>query len=163
MPVVGLDGSADRLRARLGRGFLVVLVAPGTAVWSSEYWLGAGLMPQLTEATESLPLPAELLVTEAYPGAVPHTVLLIRPDGHLVAALRGCHPDDLWTLADRARGSHAELPTPRAATPTRASARASARTAGGGRSRGPADRGSAERVAADRVPSDRVAADRGRE
>ncbi|WP_042436439.1 FAD-dependent monooxygenase [Streptacidiphilus albus] len=163
VPVVGLDGSADRLRARLGRGFLVVLVAPGTAVWSSEYWLGAGLMPQLTEATESLPLPAELLVTEAYPGAVPHTVLLIRPDGHLVAALRGCHPDDLWTLADRARGSHAELPTPRAATPTRASARASARTAGGGRSRGPADRGSAERVAADRVPSDRVAADRGRE
>lgn len=111
--VVTADGTVDRLRARLGRGFLVVLVAPGTAVWASDYWLGAGLMPQLTEATRALPLPAELLVTEAYPNAAPHTVLLIRPDGHLVAALRGSHPDDLWTLADRARGGSAELPTPR--------------------------------------------------
>ena len=113
VPVVTTDGTSDRLRARLGRGFLVVLVAPGTTVWASEHWLGAGLMPQLTEATEALPLPAELLVTEAYPTAVPHTVLLIRPDGHLVAALHGCRPDDLWTLADRARGGSAELPSPR--------------------------------------------------
>ena len=112
-PVVTTDGTQDRLRARLGRGFLVVLVAPGTAVWPSEFWLGAGLMPQLTEATQALPLPAELLVTEAYPTAAPHTVLLIRPDGHLVAALRGCHPDDLWSLADRARGGSADLPAPR--------------------------------------------------
>jgi 3-(3-hydroxy-phenyl)propionate hydroxylase len=73
-------------------------------------------MPQLTEATRALPLPAELLVTEAYPAAAPHTVLLIRPDGHLVAALRGCHPDDLWTLADRARGGSADLPLPRTDT-----------------------------------------------
>ncbi|MFC1414838.1 FAD-dependent monooxygenase [Streptacidiphilus sp. N1-12] len=113
VPVVTTDGTPDRLRARLGRGFLVVLVAPGTTVWAVEHWLGAGLMPQLTEATRALPLPAELLVTEAYPSAVPHTVLLIRPDGHLVAAVQGCRPDDLWTLADRARGGSAELPTPR--------------------------------------------------
>ncbi|MHA6763215.1 FAD-dependent monooxygenase [Streptacidiphilus sp. PAMC 29251] len=113
VPVVTTDGTPDRLRARLGRGFLVVLVAPGTTVWAVEHWLGAGLMPQLTEATRALPLPAELLVTEAYPTAVPHTVLLIRPDGHLVAAVQGCRPDDLWTLADRARGGSAELPTPR--------------------------------------------------
>ncbi|QMU78762.1 monooxygenase [Streptacidiphilus sp. PB12-B1b] len=116
VPVVTADGATDRLRARLGRGFLVVLVAPGTAVWASDYWLGAGLMPQLTEATRALPLPAELLVTEEYPTAAPHTVLLIRPDGHLVAALRGCHPDDLWTLADRARGGSADLPLPRTDT-----------------------------------------------
>lgn len=113
IPVVTTDGARDRLRARLGRGFLVVLVAPGTTVWAVEHWLGAGLMPQLTEATRALPLPAELLVTEAYPNAAPHTVLLIRPDGHLVAALHGCRPDDLWTLADRARGGSAELPAPR--------------------------------------------------
>ncbi len=113
VPVVTTDGTADRLRARLGRGFLVVLVAPGTTVWAVEHWLGAGLMPQLTEATRALPLPAELLVTESYPTATPHTVLLIRPDGHLVAAVHGCRPDDLWTLADRARGGSAELPTPR--------------------------------------------------
>ncbi|TDU03855.1 3-(3-hydroxy-phenyl)propionate hydroxylase [Streptomyces sp. 846.5] len=115
VPVVTPDGSTDRLRARLGRGFLVVLVAPGTGVWAVEHWLSAGLMPQLSEATRALPLPAELLVTEEYPSAPPHTVLLIRPDGHLVAALRGCRPDDLWALADRARGGSAELPTPRAA------------------------------------------------
>jgi 3-(3-hydroxy-phenyl)propionate hydroxylase len=113
IPVVTTDGTHDRLRARLGRGFLVVLVAPGTTVWAVEHWLGAGLMPQLTEATRALPLPAELLVTESYPTAAPHTVLLIRPDGHLVAAVHGCRPDDLWTLADRARGGSAELPSPR--------------------------------------------------
>ncbi|MEZ0069237.1 3-(3-hydroxy-phenyl)propionate hydroxylase [Streptacidiphilus sp. MAP12-20] len=112
-PVVTTDGGVDRLRARLGRGFLVVLVAPGTGVWASEHWLGAGLMPQLTEATEALPLPAELLVTEDYPGAAAHTVLLIRPDGHLVAALQGCRPEDLYDLADRARSASADLPAPR--------------------------------------------------
>jgi 3-(3-hydroxy-phenyl)propionate hydroxylase len=116
VPVITADGAQDRLRARLGRGFLVLLVAPGTGVWASEHWLGAGLMPQLTEATEALPLPAELLVTESYPGAAAHTVLLIRPDGHLVAAVEGSRPDDLHDLAERARSAAAELPVPRAAT-----------------------------------------------
>ncbi|WP_243639263.1 FAD-dependent monooxygenase [Streptacidiphilus pinicola] len=116
LPVITADGTQDRLRARLGRGFLVVLVAPGTGVWASEHWLGAGLMPQLTEATEALPLPAELLVTEEYPGAAAHTVLLIRPDGHLVAAVEGHRPEDLFDLADQARSAAAELPVPRSAT-----------------------------------------------
>ncbi|MEZ0089676.1 FAD-dependent monooxygenase [Streptacidiphilus sp. EB129] len=134
VPVVTTDGSPDRLRARLGRGFLVVLVAPGTGVWASEHWLGAGLMPRLTEATEALPLPAELLVAESYPTASPHTVLLVRPDGHLVAALHGCRPDDLWALADRARGGGSELPVPRA----------DGDTAGGGGDRGARDGGARE-------------------
>nr|WP_236654261.1 FAD-dependent monooxygenase [Streptacidiphilus anmyonensis] len=116
LPVITVDGSQDRLRARLGRGFLVVLVAPGTGVWASEHWLGAGLMPQLTETTEGLPLPAELLVTENYPGAAPHSVLLIRPDGHLVAAVEASRPAELYDLADRARSAASELPVPRAAT-----------------------------------------------
>ncbi|WP_236653536.1 FAD-dependent monooxygenase [Streptacidiphilus melanogenes] len=116
LPVITADGAHDRLRARLGRGFLVVLVAPGTGVWASEHWLGAGLMPQLTETTEGLPLPAELLVTESYPGAAAHSVLLIRPDGHLVAAVEGSRPGELYDLADRARSAAAELPVPRTAT-----------------------------------------------
>ncbi|MFC5909038.1 FAD-dependent monooxygenase [Streptacidiphilus monticola] len=113
LPVVTVDGTRERLRDRLGRGFLVLLVAPGTQVWASEHWLGAGLMPQLTAVTEDLPVPAELLVTEGYPGAPAHTVLLVRPDGHLVAAVPGSRPEELHRLADRARGGAQDLPVPR--------------------------------------------------
>ncbi|MFD9128003.1 FAD-dependent monooxygenase, partial [Kitasatospora sp. NPDC059571] len=109
LPVVTADGTADRLRARLGLGFLLLLVAPGTAVWSSRHWLGAGMMPRLTEVAEALPVPAEVLVTEEYPGAEPHTVLLIRPDGHLVGTTQGCRAEDLTALADGARGGPAPL------------------------------------------------------
>ncbi|MDH6127704.1 FAD-dependent monooxygenase [Kitasatospora sp. GP82] len=109
VPVVTMEGSADFLRARLGAGFLLLLVAPGTAVWSSQHWLSAGLMPQLAEVAAALPVPAEVLVTERYPGAEPHTVLLVRPDGHLVGTTHGCHAEDLQTLADRARGGPASL------------------------------------------------------
>jgi 3-(3-hydroxy-phenyl)propionate hydroxylase len=73
-------------------------------------------MPQLTEATAGLPLPAELLVTESYPGAPAHSVLLVRPDGHLVAAVQGHRPEELFDLADKARSAAAELPVPRSAT-----------------------------------------------
>lgn len=104
------DGTPDRLHSRLGAGFLLLLVAPGTAVWSAERWLGAGLMPRLAEVAAALPVPAEVLVTEAYPGAGPHTVLLIRPDGHLVGVTQGAAAEDLQALADGARGGPASLP-----------------------------------------------------
>ncbi|MDH6576523.1 FAD-dependent monooxygenase [Kitasatospora sp. MAP5-34] len=109
VPVVTTEGSSDLLRARLGVGFLLLLVAPGTAVWSSQHWLGAGLMPRLAEVAAALPVPTEVLVTEAYPGADPHTVLLIRPDGHLVGTTQGCRAEDLQDLADRARGGPSPL------------------------------------------------------
>jgi 3-(3-hydroxy-phenyl)propionate hydroxylase len=102
--VTALDGTVGRLRDRLGRGLVVVLVAPGTGVWESRHWLTAGLMPRLAAAVAALPVHAELLVAESYPGAVAHTVLLIRPDGHLVTAMVGCRPKDLYTCADLARG-----------------------------------------------------------
>jgi 3-(3-hydroxy-phenyl)propionate hydroxylase len=102
--VTALDGTQGRLRDRLGRGLVVVLVAPGTGVWESRHWLTAGLMPRLASAVSALPTPAELLVTETYPGATAHTVLLVRPDGHLVAAMVGCRPAELYSYADLARG-----------------------------------------------------------
>ncbi|MFF2652802.1 FAD-dependent monooxygenase [Streptomyces sp. NPDC058045] len=96
----GEDGAATRLRDRLGHHRLVVvLVAPGTGVWARHHWVGAGVMPRLAEAVSRLPHPAELVVAEHYPGAAPHTVLLIRPDGHLAAAFNGVHPADLHTAA----------------------------------------------------------------
>ncbi|MET9615113.1 FAD-dependent monooxygenase [Kitasatospora indigofera] len=110
LPVLAMDGAADRLHARLGGTFLLLLVAPGTAVWSAQHWLGAGLMPRLAEVAAALPVPAEVLVTEDYPGAAPHTVLLIRPDGHLVGTTQGCHAEGLLALADDARGGPAPLP-----------------------------------------------------
>ncbi|MFE6870491.1 FAD-dependent monooxygenase [Kitasatospora sp. NPDC057692] len=109
LPVLATDGTPDQLHARLGAGFLLLLVAPGTAVWSAEHWLGAGLMPRLAEVAAALPVPTEVLVTEAYPGAGPHTVLLIRPDGHLVGTTQGADGEDLQALADRARGGPASL------------------------------------------------------
>lgn len=99
------DGTSARLRDRLGRGqLLVVLVAPGTGVWDRRHWLTAGVMPRLAAAVTALPVPAELLVTEAYPGASAHNVLLVRPDGHLVDAFGGVRPADLYAAADAARG-----------------------------------------------------------
>lgn len=105
----GPNGGRDRLHNRLGRDFLVLLVAPGTGVWASRHWLSAGLMPKLGTALRALPVPGELLVTDAYPGAAAHTVLLIRPDGRLVHSMAGCRPEELLAYAETARGGPAEL------------------------------------------------------
>ncbi|WP_200301609.1 FAD-dependent monooxygenase [Streptomyces adelaidensis] len=103
--VTAEDGSFVPLRDRLGRGaLLVVLVAPGTGVWERKHWVSAGLMPRLAAAVSALPHPAELLVAERYPGAAAHTVLLVRPDGHLVTALTGVRPADLYTAAEATLG-----------------------------------------------------------
>ncbi|MGW0187974.1 FAD-dependent monooxygenase [Streptomyces sp. NPDC003362] len=103
--VTAEDGSFVWLRDRLGRGaLLVVLVAPGTGVWERKHWVSAGIMPRLAAAVTALPHPAELLVAEHYPGAAPHTVLLVRPDGHLVTALNGVRPADLYTAAEATLG-----------------------------------------------------------
>ncbi len=105
VPVTAPDGTSVRLRDRLGRGhLLVVLVAPGTGVWDRRHWLTAGVMPRLVEAVDALPVKAELLVSESYPGATAHTVLLVRPDGYLVAAFHGVRPAELHAAADAARG-----------------------------------------------------------
>lgn len=104
VPVTASDGASVGLRDRLGRGLLVVLVAPGTGVWDRRHWQSAGLMPRLTDAVGALPMRAEILVTEAYPGAAAHTVLVVRPDGHLVAALSGVRPDELAACAEAVRG-----------------------------------------------------------
>lgn len=102
--VTALDGTVGRLRDRLGRGLIVLLIAPGTGVWDSRHWLTAGLMPRLASAVAALPTRAELLVAETYPGATAHSVLLIRPDGRLVTAMVGCRPAELYSYADLARG-----------------------------------------------------------
>ncbi|MEU3599857.1 FAD-dependent monooxygenase [Streptomyces sp. NPDC006798] len=105
VPVTAPDGTGARLRDRLGQGrLLVLLIAPGTGVWDRRHWQGAGVMPRLDAAVSALPVPAELLVAEAYPGASAHTVLLVRPDGHLVAAFPGVRPDELYAAADAVRG-----------------------------------------------------------
>ncbi|GAA2448138.1 FAD-dependent monooxygenase [Streptomyces macrosporus] len=108
VPVTALDGSRGRLWQRLGRDLLVLLVAPGTHVWDSRHWLSAGLMPELAAVVGRLPVPAELLVTESYPGAVAHTVLVVRPDGHLVTALPGGRSGDLLTCVEAMRGAGVE-------------------------------------------------------
>jgi 3-(3-hydroxy-phenyl)propionate hydroxylase len=103
--VTAEDGSFVRLRDRLGRGaLLVVLIAPGTGVWERKHWVTAGIMPRLAAAVSALPHSAELLVAEEYPGAAPHTILLVRPDGHLVTALSGVRPADLYSAAETALG-----------------------------------------------------------
>ncbi|WP_420077119.1 FAD-dependent monooxygenase [Streptomyces sp. JL3001] len=103
--VTAEDGSFVQLRDRLGRGaMLVLLIAPGTGVWERKHWATAGIMPRLAAAVTALPYPAELLVAESYPGAAAHTVLLVRPDGHLVTALSGVRPADLYTAAETALG-----------------------------------------------------------
>jgi len=106
--VTAEDGSFVRLRDRLGRGaLLVVLIAPGTGVWARKHWVGAGIMPRLAAAVTALPHPSELLVAESYPGAPAHSVLLVRPDGHLVTALNGVRPADLYAAAEAALGGPA--------------------------------------------------------
>ncbi|MFV0127425.1 FAD-dependent monooxygenase [Streptomyces sp. HMX112] len=103
--VTATDGTTTRLRERLGRGrLLIVLVAPGTGVWDQRHWMTAGVMPRLAAAVEGLPVAGELLVTETYPGAAAHTVLLVRPDGHLAAAFAGVRPAELFAAADAVRG-----------------------------------------------------------
>ncbi len=102
------DGSFVQLRDRLGRGaLLVLLIAPGTRVWERKHWRSAGIMPHLAAAVTALPHRAELLVAESYPGAAPHTVLLIRPDGYLVTALSGVRPADLYAAAEATLGGPA--------------------------------------------------------
>ncbi|MET7437802.1 FAD-dependent monooxygenase [Streptomyces sp. NPDC005496] len=106
--VTAEDGSFVRLRDRLGRAvLLVVLIAPGTGVWERKHWVSAGIMPRLAAAVTALPHPAELLVAESYPGAAAHTVLLVRPDGHLVTALSGVRPADLYAAAEATLGGPA--------------------------------------------------------
>ncbi|WP_210636824.1 FAD-dependent monooxygenase [Streptomyces sp. GESEQ-13] len=103
--VTAEDGTFVRLRDRLGRGaLLVVLIAPGTGVWERRHWVSAGIMPRLAAAVSALPHRAELLVAESYPGAAAHTVLLVRPDGHLVTALSGVRPADMYAAAETALG-----------------------------------------------------------
>jgi 3-(3-hydroxy-phenyl)propionate hydroxylase len=107
--VTAEDGSFVPLRDRLGRGsLLVVLVAPGTVVWERRHWVSAGIMPRLAAAVTALPHPAELLVADSYPGAAPHTVLLVRPDGYLVTALSGVRPADLYAAAEATLGGAAQ-------------------------------------------------------
>jgi 3-(3-hydroxy-phenyl)propionate hydroxylase len=103
--VTAEDGTFVRLRDRLGRGaLLVVLIAPGTGVWERKHWVTAGVMPRLAAAVTALPHHAELLVAESYPGAAAHTVLLVRPDGHLVTALGGVRPADLYAASAATSG-----------------------------------------------------------
>ncbi|MFJ3985077.1 FAD-dependent monooxygenase [Streptomyces fungicidicus] len=110
--VTAEDGTFVRLRDRLGRGaLLVVLIAPGTGVWERRHWVSAGIMPRLAAAVAALPHRAELLVAESYPGAAAHTVLLLRPDGHLVTALSGVRPADLYAAAETATGGPAPAET----------------------------------------------------
>ncbi|NEY33457.1 monooxygenase [Streptomyces sp. PRKS01-65] len=110
--VTAEDGTFVRLRDRLGRGaLLVVLIAPGTGVWERKHWVTAGVMPRLAAAVTALPCRAELLVADSYPGAAAHTVLLVRPDGHLVTALGGVRPADLYTAAEAAVGGGAARTT----------------------------------------------------
>ncbi|MBN3931982.1 FAD-dependent monooxygenase [Streptomyces verrucosisporus] len=105
VPVTALDGTRGRLWERLGGDLLVLLIAPGTHVWDSRHWLSAGLMPELAAVVEGLTVPAELLVAEGYPGAVAHTALVIRPDGHLVTALPGARTGELRACVDVVRGT----------------------------------------------------------
>ncbi|GAA3497586.1 FAD-dependent monooxygenase [Streptomyces prasinosporus] len=112
--VTAEDGTFVRLRDRLGRGaLLVVLIAPGTGVWERRHWVSAGIMPRLAAAVSALPHRAELLVAESYPGAAAHTVLLVRPDGHLVTALSGVRPADLYTAAEAVLGEPGAAETKR--------------------------------------------------
>ncbi|MBT2404282.1 MULTISPECIES: NAD(P)/FAD-dependent oxidoreductase [unclassified Streptomyces] len=104
VPVTAPDGSTVPLRDLLGRGrLLVLLVAPGTGVWDRRHWMGAGLMPRLAAAVSALPVRSELLVADGYPGAPAHTVLLVRPDGHLAATFAGVRPAELYEAADTVR------------------------------------------------------------
>ncbi|WP_435884384.1 FAD-dependent monooxygenase [Streptomyces xiamenensis] len=103
VPVTALDGTRTRLRHCLGGPLLLLLTAPGSRVWDAKHWLSAGLMPRLAVAARALPVPTELLVTEDYPGATAHTLLVIRPDGHLAATLPGADREELLAFTARWR------------------------------------------------------------
>lgn len=105
VPVTALDGRGGWLWERLGGPLLLMLTAPGARVWDARHWLSAGLMPELAAAADALPLPTELLVTEEYPGAAAHTLLVVRPDGHLAAALPGTDHAELRACVDRLSGT----------------------------------------------------------
>ncbi|MCM9082222.1 FAD-dependent monooxygenase [Streptomyces spororaveus] len=127
VPVTAPDGATVPLRDLLGQGrLLVVLVAPGTGVWDRRHWLGAGLMPRLAAAVSALPVRTDLLVADRYPGAPAHTVLLVRPDGHLAATFAGVRPAELYEAADAVRAgapaSRVPKPTPSTAAPAPAPA-----------------------------------------
>lgn len=107
--VTAPNGVRQTLSQRRGGQFQIVLVAPGTAVWDSRHWMNAGVMPELAAVVRGLPIPAQLLVAESYPGAAAHTVLLIRPDGHLAAALPGVHAQTLRLAVNQLSGA---TPTP---------------------------------------------------
>ncbi|MFG3260229.1 FAD-dependent monooxygenase [Streptomyces sp. NPDC048172] len=116
VPVTATDGTRGRLRDWLcgsGGELLVVLIAPGTGVWDSRHWLQAGMMPELAAAVDGLPLRATLLVAESYPGAAAHTVLVIRADGHLTAALPAARPAELLLCARAVRGEAEVIDVPR--------------------------------------------------
>ncbi|WP_419998403.1 FAD-dependent monooxygenase [Streptomyces boninensis] len=104
VPVTAAEGGSGRLREWLGGVPLVVFLAPGTRYWDRSRLLGAGLMPQLRQALDRLPVPTELLIAEEYPGAAPHTVLVVRPDGVLAAALGGVKAAELHAAVDALRG-----------------------------------------------------------
>ncbi|WP_369273814.1 FAD-dependent monooxygenase [Streptomyces sp. R11] len=125
--VTAEDGSFVQLRDRLGRGaLLVLLIAPGTGVWERKHWATAGIMPRLAAAVTALPYRAELLVAEAYPGAAAHSVLLVRPDGHLVTALSGVRPTGLYAAAEAALGGPGKAQSGAAEAEAGASAEAGA-------------------------------------
>ncbi|MEV7001696.1 FAD-dependent monooxygenase [Streptomyces sp. NPDC093982] len=129
--VTAEDGSFVQLRDRLGRGaLLVLLIAPGTGVWERKHWATAGIMPRLAAAVTALPYRAELLVAEAYPGAAAHSVLLVRPDGHLVTALSGVRPTDLYAAAEAALGGPVKAPAGAAEAETGTAAAEAGATAG---------------------------------
>ncbi|MDB1088853.1 FAD-dependent monooxygenase [Streptomyces sp. ACA25] len=113
VPVTALDGSRARLHDWLGGPPLVVLTAPGSRVWDARHWLSAGLIPELAATLHELPMASELLVTEAFPGAPAHTLLVVRPDGHLAAALPGADLPGLRACVTALRGVAPRTPAPR--------------------------------------------------
>ncbi|MFF2780302.1 FAD-dependent monooxygenase [Streptomyces sp. NPDC058052] len=135
--VTAPDDTTVRLRDRLGQArLLVLLVAPGSGVWERRHWRTAGLMPRLEEAAEALPVASEVLVTDAYPGAPAHAVLLIRPDGHLVAAFAGVRPEELRAAAEAARGTAPAEERPSAAPEESGPSAAAEKSRPGGPARG---------------------------
>jgi 3-(3-hydroxy-phenyl)propionate hydroxylase len=105
VPVVRADGAEGWLTECLDRGLVLMLIAPGIQVWHGDRWREAGLMPRLRARLDKLAAPAELVVTPEYPGAVAHTLLLIRPDGYVAAHLPPERLDVLEETIDRARGA----------------------------------------------------------
>ncbi|MBB1253029.1 FAD-dependent monooxygenase [Streptomyces sp. OF3] len=110
--VTALSGDSRPLSHRLGGDLLVVLVAPGTGVWDSRHWLNAGVMPELAATVRGLPVPTQLLVAESYPDAPAHTLLVVRPDGHLAAALPGVHEEALRTCVTAVTGGRVGVERP---------------------------------------------------